>query len=130
MNLSGDSVKKAADFYKIKPKDILVIYDDIELNFGYIRMKKKGSAGTHNGMKSIIKELGTNEFSRLRLGVGPLPEKWDIKDYVLSNFNEIELNNLKEIFNNSNNAIKYWAQNNIEDAMQFYNKTNLLSDIN
>ena len=72
MNLSGESVKKAADFYKISPKDILVIYDDIELNFGYIRLKKRGSAGTHNGMKSIIKETGTSDFPRLRLRHWPI----------------------------------------------------------
>ena len=88
MNNSGISVAACAKFFKIEPKNIIVVYDDIDIARGKIRVRTKGSAGTHNGMRSIIEHLGTNEFPRVRIGTGPVPENWDLVDYVLSNVPE------------------------------------------
>ena len=87
MNLSGDAIAAAANFYKIPPEQVLVIYDDISLPPGKLRLRRKGSAGGHNGIKSIIAQLGTEEFPRIRVGVGAKPNpQYDLADWVLSNF--------------------------------------------
>lgn len=88
MNLSGESVREAADYFKINPQQIIVIYDDLDLAMGEVRIRKKGSAGTHNGMKSIIAQLGTEDFLRIRIGIGPKPAQWDTIDYVLADIPE------------------------------------------
>ena len=126
MNLSGEAALKITQYYKIAPKDILIIYDDSEINFGYIRFKKKGSAGTHNGMKSIINLLQTKDIARLRIGVGPIPEKWNIKDFVLANFSDKESKDLTQIFQESTVAINHWLENNIEKSMGLLNKKNII----
>ncbi len=87
MNLSGESIQAAVDFYKLDPEeDVIVIYDDIALDAGRIRVRGKGSAGGHNGMKNIIAHLGTQVFPRVRVGVGAKPADWDLVDYVLGQF--------------------------------------------
>lgn len=86
MNLSGESVKEAATFYKISIEDIVIVYDDISLPVGSTRIREKGSAGGHNGMKNIIAHLGTDNFIRIRVGIGAKPNGWDLADYVLSRF--------------------------------------------
>jgi peptidyl-tRNA hydrolase, PTH1 family len=86
MNLSGQSVKSILQFYKLTPKDIIVTYDDINLDIGKIRIKPQGSAGGQNGMKNIIENLGTDEFLRVRIGVGSKPDGYSLSDYVLSKF--------------------------------------------
>ena len=126
MNLSGEAALKISQYYKIKPKDMLIIYDDSEINFGYIRFKKQGSAGTHNGMKSIINLLQTKEIARLRIGVGPIPEKWNIKDFVLANFSDKENEDLTKIFKESKIAIDHWLENDIEKSMGLLNKKNII----
>ena len=83
MNLSGESVREAASFYKIPPERILVLYDDIDIEIGRIRIRDQGGPGTHNGMKSVVARLGSDQFPRIRIGIGPLPEEWDIVRYVL-----------------------------------------------
>jgi len=88
MNNSGISVAAAARFFKVAPENIIIMYDDIDIAKGKIRVRTKGSAGTHNGMKSVIEHLGTNEFPRVRIGSGPVPEHWDLVEYVLSNVPE------------------------------------------
>ena len=89
MNLSGESVREIVAFYKIDPKDILVMYDDFDLKTGYIRIRADGSAGTHNGMRNIIKELGTESFPRLRIGFKPeVPSDIPLIDFVLSAIRE------------------------------------------
>ena len=85
MNLSGDSVRQIADFYKIDTSDILVVYDDKDIKLGDLRVKKQGSSAGHNGIKSIINQLGTDEFNRLRIGIGSNP-KMQTSDYVLGKF--------------------------------------------
>jgi len=83
MNLSGEAVREAADFYKIPPENILIIFDDIALSAGEMRVKRKGSDGGHNGIKSIIENLGTQNFPRIKLGVGSPPPGWELVDWVL-----------------------------------------------
>ncbi|MDA1060622.1 MAG: aminoacyl-tRNA hydrolase [bacterium] len=94
MNLSGEAISKILSFYKEKPENLLVIQDDIDLPLGKIRVRDKGSAGTHNGMKSVIRELGTQEFKRIKVGIesrGELsPEQQDLHNFVLSDFNKEE----------------------------------------
>lgn len=84
MNNSGMSIAPMANFFKVDPSHVIVIYDDIDIAIGSIRVRTKGSAGTHNGMKSIIKCMGTQDFPRVRVGTGPVPEKWALIDYVLA----------------------------------------------
>lgn len=89
MNLSGESIREIASFYKIDSKDILVIYDDFDLVKGFVRIRESGSAGTHNGMRNVIKELGTGEFPRIRIGFKPdTPMIIPLIDYVLSGIKE------------------------------------------
>lgn len=91
MNLSGRAVSLLRDFYRVSPQDICLIYDDIDLALGTIRIRTKGSAGTHNGMKSVVESLGTENFPRIRLGIQPNHPVEDISDFVLSNFSRDEL---------------------------------------
>jgi len=99
MNLSGRAVAKFANFYKIEAKDILITYDDVDLPLGQVRYREKGGAGTHNGMKSIIQELGTQDFPRLRLGIESrgvtAPEQMDLASFVLAPFTKEELEIVK-----------------------------------
>ena len=90
MNLSGESVREAVSFYKAEINDIIVVYDDTSLPLGAVRIREKGSAGGHNGMKSIIAHLGREDFLRVRIGIGEKPNGWDLADYVLSRFNKDE----------------------------------------
>ena len=96
MNLSGEAVVAVMNFYKIQPSEICVVTDDVDVEFGRVRVRAKGGAGTHNGMKSVVQCLGTQDFMRLRLGIGPKPEFMDSKDFVLQPFrlNELELGQL------------------------------------
>lgn len=84
MNLSGEAIGPFANYYKIDPAHIIIVYDDIDIGVGSIRVRTKGSAGTHNGMKSVIAHLNTQEFPRVRIGTGPVPENTDLISYVLS----------------------------------------------
>lgn len=117
MNLSGDCIKEAADYYKIDTKHIIVIYDDIALPAGKLRVRAKGSAGGHNGVKSIISRLGTEEFSRIRIGVGEKPAGWDLADYVLGRFREEELPVMQNAVGNAATACALIIEEGIEMAM-------------
>lgn len=86
MNLSGECIRAAADYYKLEPSHIIVLFDDISLEVGKLRVRKKGSAGGHNGIKSIIAQLGTEDFPRLKFGIGGKPAYMDLADYVLGRF--------------------------------------------
>lgn len=91
MNLSGESLREWVNYYKLDPEtEMIVIYDDIDLEPGQIRIRKKGSAGGHNGIKSIIAQLGTQNFYRIKVGVGAKPRGWDLADYVLGRFSSDE----------------------------------------
>lgn len=121
MNLSGESVREIADFYKIEPENIIIIYDDISLDVGELRIRKKGSAGGHNGIKNIIAHLGTQEFPRIKVGIGNKPEGWDLADYVLSKYSKAEQEALEEAADGVIGAVKLMLMDDIEAAMNRYN---------
>lgn len=122
MNLSGESVRSIMDFYKIDPEeDMLVIYDDISLAPGNIRIRKKGSAGGHNGIKSIIAHAGTQNFMRVKVGVGEKPSGWDLADYVLGHFTDEDNVKLKEIMPDIIQAVTLMVQGDVDKAMNDFN---------
>lgn len=122
MNLSGESVRSIMDFYKIDPEeDMLVIYDDISLAPGNIRIRKKGSAGGHNGIKSIIAHAGTQNFMRIKVGVGEKPSGWDLADYVLGHFSDEDNVKLKEIMPDIIQAVTFMVQGDVDKAMNDFN---------
>ena len=121
MNLSGESVRAAADFYKVDPEDILVIYDDISLEPGQLRLRGKGSAGGHNGIKNIIAHLGTQEFPRVRIGVGEKPARMDLADYVLGRFPKEEAETMTTAFKDGAAAVVDMMTEGVEAAMNHFN---------
>jgi PTH1 family peptidyl-tRNA hydrolase len=122
MNLSGESVRELVDYYKVTPQEIIVIYDDISLEVGQLRIRKKGSAGGHNGIKSIISHLGTDEFPRIKVGVGDKPKGWDLADYVLSRFTNEEQPIIREALKETSDACRCILTDGIEAAMNRYNR--------
>ena len=121
MNLSGESIREAVDYYKIDPEEIIVIYDDISLEPGQLRIRLKGSAGGHNGIKNIIAHLGTQEFPRIKVGVGAKPPKMDLADYVLSRFGAEEQKVMDEAFQEAAEAAVMMMTTGAERAMNHYN---------
>lgn len=118
MNNSGEAIAAAAEFYKIPSERIIVLYDDISLPPGKLRIRRKGSAGGHNGIKSIIQLLGTDEFPRVKIGVGAKPNpKYDLADWVLGKFTEDQKNALEPALENSVKAVELLVQGKIEQAM-------------
>ena len=123
MNLSGNSVGEAANFYKLDPAtEVIVIYDDIALDPGFIRVRKKGSAGGHNGIKDIIAHLGTQEFQRIRIGVGEKPKDYDLADYVLGRFTAEDRKKVEEAMEQAADAVSLMVQERTDEAMNLYNK--------
>ena len=121
MNLSGESVVAVANYFKILPEDIIVVYDDINLDVGKLRIREKGSAGGHNGIKNIIAHLGTQDFPRVRIGVGMKPPKMDLADYVLSHFTKQELEVLDAAADNACKAVALMIMDDIPKAMNDFN---------
>lgn len=121
MNLSGESIREAVDYYKIDPEDLIVIYDDISLDPGQLRIRLKGSAGGHNGIKNIIAHLGTQEFPRIKVGVGAKPPKMDLADYVLGRFSAEEQKVMDEAFIEAAEAAVMMMRDGAERAMNHYN---------
>ena len=122
MNNSGEAVKEACDFYKIAPENAIVIFDDISLPVGKLRIRKSGSAGGHNGIKSIIAHLGTQDFPRIKVGVGEKPHKdMDLADWVLSNFTADEKKVLFDECEKVNEAAKLLVAGKAEEAMAKFN---------
>ena len=123
MNLSGESVRSLLDYYKVdEEQELLVIYDDISLGVGQIRIRAKGSAGGHNGIKKIIAHLGGQVFPRIKVGVGEKPPKWDLADYVLGHFSKEEQEQMEEGYEHAVCAVKEIVTGNIEAAMNEYNR--------
>lgn len=112
MNLSGESIVPLANFFKIPANHIIVMYDDIDIAVGTIRVRAKGSAGTHNGMKSVIKCLGSQEFPRVRIGTGPVPEKWALIDYVLADIPKDQREVVFKSFEAAADAVEDYIRNN------------------
>ena len=122
MNLSGESLRELVNYYKIDEEhELLVIYDDISLDVGRLRIRKKGSAGGHNGIKNIIAHLGTQEFPRIKVGIGNKPEGWDLADYVLSKYSKAEQEALKEASDDVIGAVRLMIMDDIDAAMNRYN---------
>ena len=118
MNLSGESVRDAAEFYKIAPEDIIVMYDDVNLETGKVRIRPSGSAGGHNGIKSIIQHLGSDNFPRIKLGVGEKPHPdFDLADYVLSGFTKDEIPQMKQAMEKACKALELLTNGKIDEAM-------------
>jgi PTH1 family peptidyl-tRNA hydrolase len=127
MNLSGKIFYELKNKY-IKPEDIIVIYDDVTLDIGKIRIRPNGSAGGHNGMKSIISVLQSTDFPRIRVGIGPKPEYMDLADYVLSEFSDEEYYKINKVIDNIIPAIDMIIEGKISDAMNKFNNKNLIGD--
>ncbi len=122
MNLSGESLASIVNFYKINPEDeLIVIYDDISLDVGRLRLRGKGSAGGHNGIKSIISHLGTEKFKRIKTGVGDKPANWDLADYVLGHFSPADMKIMNETFGNVNDAVECIISEGMDRAMCKFN---------
>ena len=122
MNLSGESIGTILNFYKIAPEtNLIIVYDDINLVPGKIRIRKKGSAGGHNGIKSIISHAGTQEFLRIKIGVGEKPQGWDLADYVLGRFSKEERQLVTEAFEKVCDAVALMVQGETDQAMNLFN---------
>lgn len=131
MNLSGGAVQGISDYFHVEPKDILIVYDDIDLELGTIRIRLKGSSGGHRGMQSIIEHLGANDFPRVRLGIGrpkqrsqksEVKSQNEVADYVLSNFTPDEKDLLRKILDITKEAVDLILQDGVEKAMNKYNR--------
>ena len=122
MNLSGESVRELVDYYKIDPEEeLIVIYDDINLPPGKLRIRPKGSAGGHNGIKNIIAHLGSDRFPRIRIGVGEKPRGWDLVDYVLGRFPAGEEPVIREALAKAANACEVIMNEGVDAAMNQFN---------
>ena len=123
MNLSGESLRSLVEYYKIDPeKELLVIYDDISLEVGQLRIRRKGSAGGHNGIKNIIANLGTSVFPRIKVGVGEKPKGYDLADYVLGKFSKEDRVLMEEGYDLACEASVLIMQGAIDRAMNEYNQ--------
>ncbi len=122
MNLSGHAVRAFVDYYNIDVQsELIVIYDDVDMAAGQLRIRKKGSAGSHNGMKSIIQMLGSTDFTRIRVGIGPKPVKWDLADYVLAPFSKDERVKVDGVIEDIPDIIKTIVEDGVDIAMTRYN---------
>lgn len=121
MNLSGESVREIVEWYKLPMSRLLLVYDDVDLPMGRVRIRAKGSSGSHNGMKSVIYQLGSDEFPRIRIGIGSAPEGWDLADYVLSRFGSEDRKTIDGSVANAASAAAVWISSGIEAAMNQYN---------
>ncbi len=122
MNRSGISVKEIIDFFSATLKDLLVIHDDLDLPFGSIRFKRKGGDGGHQGVRSIIEELGDNNFLRMKIGIGRPPNEIDPSEYVLSQFGDSERLKLNEILSNASEALKVFILDGLDVAMNRFQR--------
>ena len=121
MNLSGKSIKQCIDFYKIKSEDIILIYDDIDIEPGEIKLRKQGGSGSHNGMKSVIEEINTKEFPRVRIGIGCPEDKADLIEYVIGAIDEEQIPLLKDGVEKATKAVIEIIKSGIDKAMNKFN---------
>lgn len=130
MNNSGEAVRELRDFYKFDIDKLIVIYDDIDIDFGTIRIRKKGSAGSHNGMKSIIYQIQDDQFPRIKVSIGKKPEKWDLANFVLSGFSKEEAKILEDEIRIAAEAIEIILKDDIDKAMNKCNSIKLIKEDN
>lgn len=121
MNRSGQSLIKARDFYKLQNQELLVVCDDFNLPLGKLRFRPQGSSGGQKGLADIIRQLGTEEFSRLRIGVGEVPSGWDAADFVLGKFGKQDLKEIEPAIWTAADAVAVWARQGIQECMNRYN---------
>ena len=123
MNLSGLTVQEAMSWYKLEPKDVLILVDDIDLPFGQVRLRAKGGPGTHNGLRHIVQCTGSGDFPRVRVGMGAPPPEWDLADWVLSKFQTEEERKIAyDAYLTAADAALCWAEHGIDVAMNRFNK--------
>ncbi len=123
MNLSGLTVQEAMSWYKLEPRDVLLLVDDIDLPFGQVRVRAKGGPGTHNGLRHIVQCTGSGDFPRVRVGMGAPPPEWDLADWVLSKFQTEEERKIAfDAYMTAADAALCWAENGIDAAMNRFNK--------
>ena len=125
MNLSGQAIREFVSFYKLPPEDVLIILDDIDIAFASLRFRKSGSAGTHNGMKSVLYELGTDKINRLKIGVGHKPPEYDLADFVLSKFRTDEKDAIERTILTARDCAIAFVREGADRAMNTYNGTAL-----
>ena len=128
MNASGEAIRDLRNFYKFEEDELIVVLDDIDIDFGKIRIKQKGSAGSHNGMKSIIYQLQYDNFPRIKIAVGKKPEYMDLANFVLSGFDEKEVEVIRNEIKLASEAIEMILETNIDNAMNKFNSINLLEE--
>lgn len=128
MNNSGEAVREIKNFYKFDMDKLIVIYDDIDIEFGTIRIRKKGSAGTHNGMKSIIYQIQDDKFPRIKIAVGKKPEYMDLANFVLSGFTEKEAEVIREEIKLAADSIETMIESSIDMSMNKFNSVKLVED--
>lgn len=121
MNNSGEAIRDIIDYYKVPPENLIIIYDDVDLDVGRLRIRAKGSAGTHNGMRSILSHIKTEDFPRIRIGIGKAPERMDLADYVLSRFSEDERKQVNGAIENASLAAVTILCTSVDIAMGKYN---------
>lgn len=121
MNLSGESVREIIEWYKVPIKNIIIIYDDIDLPIGKLRVRPKGSSGTHNGMRSVIYQIQSDEFPRIRIGIDKPPQGWDLANFVLSKFSSEERKNVEEAIDNAVSAVETIIKLGVDSAMNRFN---------
>lgn len=121
MNLSGTAIRDFMNFYKILPENIIVIYDDLDIEPGIIKIRKKGGPGTHNGMKSVVHEIQTENFPRIRIGIGNPEYKNDLLNFILTRIPDEEYRILQQAQENSAKAVEEIIKNGIDSAMNKYN---------
>lgn len=122
MNLSGEAVDPLMDYYNVDVEDLLVLYDDLDLAQGQVRLRQKGSAGGHNGMKSIIQHLGTDQFKRIRIGIGRPTNGMSVPDYVLQKFSKQEMETMQKVIEHSAHAVEdFIASSRFDHVMNEYN---------
>lgn len=121
MNASGEAIREFARYHPVSPADVLVVFDEVALDTGFIRIRAKGSAGGHNGMKSIIVHMGSADIPRLRIGIGPRPDFIPMVDFVLGRFREEELSDLARSLDRSVKACEMWCNHPMADVMNKFN---------
>ncbi len=122
MNLSGNAISAVLNYYKLDPaEDLIVLVDDVSLDPGYIRIRKKGSAGGHNGLKDIIAKCGSSDFARVRIGVGEKPKEWDLADYVLGHFSKEDRVRAEEALDDVTEAVALMLTGQTDEAMNRFN---------
>lgn len=130
MNNSGEAIRELRNFYKFDIDKLIVIYDDIDIDFGTIRIRKKGSAGSHNGMKSIIYQIQDDKFPRIKVSIGKKPEKWDLANFVLSGFSQEEVEILEDEIRLAAKGIEIILRDDIDRAMNKCNSVKLVKEDN